>query len=280
MTASGPQRALVFDIDNTLTPPRDVLRREMADLLGSLPLTFAVAAGSDLGLTREQFFEPLWKHGFRGDFDAFLCNGASHFHCTSRDRLSVQAVREFDFRAHLGHADFQRLMREIEATLAAPEFALPPHLGVDGERVIHRGSMINVAPIGRPAGSLSNTHFTNRAAFVEHDRQTGYRAGMLKHFHAVLGSLLRDKGVVVTLGGETSFDFVVRGYDKSLALRFLLEKGYRNVTFIGDALFSGGNDAAILDFVAGWTGPGPCPVDTVRVNGWTETAALLRDRYL
>ncbi|HWO13709.1 MAG TPA: hypothetical protein VNN80_29605, partial [Polyangiaceae bacterium] len=91
--------ALVFDIDNTLTPPREALDRDMAERLGALGPPFALAAGSDLALLMSQFFEPLHAYGYRGEFDAFICNGASRYRCRSGADLSVTPVDEFSMAA-------------------------------------------------------------------------------------------------------------------------------------------------------------------------------------
>ena len=42
------KKALVFDIDNTLTPPRRAIEKEMADILKKLEIPFFLVAGSDL----------------------------------------------------------------------------------------------------------------------------------------------------------------------------------------------------------------------------------------
>ena len=67
---SENMNAIVFDIDNTLTPPREPLDKDMAERLSALGRPFALAAGSDRELLMSQFFEPLHAHGYRGEFDA------------------------------------------------------------------------------------------------------------------------------------------------------------------------------------------------------------------
>jgi hypothetical protein len=91
---------------------------------------------------------------------------------------------------------------------------------------------------------------------------------------AAIDSRLPGNDLQLTLGGQTSFDIVVRGRDKSFAVRSLLNEGMTRVTYVGDALFPGGNDAAVQDFVSAWPG-GNCPVDVIQVNDHHETAALM-----
>lgn len=73
------------------------------------------------------------------------------------------------------------------------------------------------------------------------------------------------------LGGQTSFDIVVRGQDKTNAVRCLLAEGVRRIYFLGDALHPGGNDSVIREYVEAWSEPGPCPVVAIEVNDWRDT---------
>jgi hydroxymethylpyrimidine pyrophosphatase-like HAD family hydrolase len=266
-------QVFVFDIDNTLTPPREPLGAEMAALLKELPCPLPLAAGSDAPLLHEQFFDPLHAFGYRGSFDAFICNGASRYRCVYGSALEIAPVDEFSLPEHLGGDGLRALLALLEEALASPEFALPPGFPVVGERVIDRGSMINLAPGGRPKGALSDAARQSRDRFVELDERTGYRTRGLAWLKSRIDQRLPGKNLVVTYGGQTSFDIVVRGRDKSFAVRSLLGEGYSHVTYVGDALFPGGNDAAVLDFAA--TLPSGA-VEVVQVAGWQDTARLLR----
>lgn len=266
--------AIVFDIDNTLTPPREALGAQMARRLADLSIPFALAAGSDRQLLMSQFFEPLYRHGFRGQFDAFLCNGASRYRCVCSDQLSVDPVDEFSLRAHLGDAypQFWALLERLSTSTA---FALSGDLQPFGEVLVDREAMVNFAPIGRPKGALTEQARDNRRRFIEFDEQSGYRARLMPVLRAALDEQLPGNDLLLTLGGQTSFDIVVRGRDKSFAVSSLLKEGFDAVTYVGDALFPGGNDAAVAQFVDAWQGEGPCPVRIVPVDGWQKTAALL-----
>jgi hypothetical protein len=271
------KHSLVLDIDNTLTPPRRPLEPEMAAVLRALTVPFSVDAGSDLALVERQFLGPLHELGFRGEIDAFLCNGARRYRCTFDGRLSVRLLRDFDLREHLGEEDFATLLRVLRRLLEEPEFRLRPPLRVIGERIVERGAMINFTPIGRPEGDLGPEAYRNRDAFVAFDRESGYRRRMLGRLQDELADLRARKGLCVTLGGQTSFDICVVGNDKSYALRALLDEGHERLTYVGDALFAGGNDGAVLEFIERWPPGSECPVRTVRVADWTETPKRLRE---
>lgn len=246
----------------------------MARRLGELDWPFALAAGSDRELLMHQFFEPLHEFGFRGEFDAFLCNGASRYRCRSGDGLSVDVVDHFSLRSDLGDLAFTRVLETLRGCVEDPAFALPDVVPVVGERIIDRGAAINFAPSGRPPGRLSEAAQESRERFVQFDRDSGYRQRLLPVLRERLKRAAPDAELSLSLGGETSFDIVRRGRDKSFAVHTLLDEGIGHVTYLGDALFPGGNDAAVRDYVRDWPG-GPCPVRVIQVEGWEHTARLL-----
>jgi phosphomannomutase len=263
--------ALVFDIDNTLTPPRRPLEQEMAEVLKSLELPFYLVAGSDLPLIKDQFIKPLHAFGFRENIDAFLCNGATRYGINFSDTVSIETIRDFDIRNHIGEENFKFMLSVIEATLSMKEFQLPSPMVVLGDQIVFRHSMVNVAPIGRPKGQLAAEAYKNRDAFVEYDEKTSYRRKLMEHLNKELARLRMEKKLFISLGGQTSFDIVIEGNDKSYAIDTLLKEGFEELVFMGDALFEGGNDEAILHYINRWPKDTLCPVQAIQVNGWEET---------
>jgi hypothetical protein len=271
------QTALILDIDNTLTPPRQPLTERMAHILDQLLVPFHVAAGSHLELLRGQFFEPLYHFGFRKQFDAFISLGGVHYRCDYSKGMGMEIVSSFDIREHLGGADYGRLIRALEETLALPQFRLPAPLRVIGETITCRGPMVNFCPSGRSRDE-SAEYRANRDAFVEFDTAEGYRQRMMERLSAELAPLIEHRKLRIVLGGQTSFDISVEGRDKTYAVRRLLEDGCERLVFMGDALFEGGNDAPIREFVEGWSGAGACPVETVQVESWHDTVRHMVER--
>jgi phosphomannomutase len=269
--------ALILDIDNTLTPPRQPLTERMAHILDQLLVPFHVAAGSHLELLRGQFFEPLYAYGFRKQFEAFISLGGVHYRCDYSRGMGLEVVSTFDIREHLGEEDYGRLVRVLEETLAHPDFRLPGDVRVIGETITCRGSMVNLCPVGRARGE-SEEYRRNREWFVGFDEAEGYRQRMMARLLAELAPLVEKRGLRIVLGGQTSFDISVEGRDKTYAVRRLLEDGYDSLVFIGDALFEGGNDAPIREFVESWGGEGPCPVEAVQVNSMHDTVRVMAER--
>lgn len=268
--------ALVFDIDNTLTPPRQPLNKTMADVLKRLSVPFFVAAGSHLSLLQDQFFRPLHDFGFRKQFDAFLSNGAMRYQCDYSKGMSIKLISEFNIRDHLGETNYNYLLKVLTETLKMDKFQLPPTLKILDGRIVDRGSMINLCPIGRMEQEDSDAR-RNRENFVEFDRANGYREKILRHLNQELSSLINKKQLKITLGGQTSFDIGIVGQDKTKPIRTLLENGFERVVFIGDALFEGGNDAAIIEFIKTWPLESKCPVEAIQTSSWRETIDILHE---
>jgi phosphomannomutase/hydroxymethylpyrimidine pyrophosphatase-like HAD family hydrolase len=269
--------ALAFDIDNTLTPPRQPINKTMTEVLKRLRVPFFVAAGSHLSLLQDQFFRPLYDFGFRKQFDAFLSNGAMRYHCDYSKGMSIKLISEFNIRDHLGEGNYNYLLKKLTETLEMKKFQLPPSLKVLDGRIVDRVSMINLCPIGRMRQEDSDAR-CNRENFVEFDRANGYREKLLGHLNHELSSLIRKKQLKITLGGQTSFDIGIVGQDKTNPVRTLLENGFKRVVFIGDALFKDGNDAAIIEFIKIWPLNSECPVEAIQVSSWRETINILRNR--
>jgi phosphomannomutase len=269
--------ALILDIDNTLTPPRLPLTEPMAHILDQLLVPFHVAAGSHLELLRPQFFEPLYRFGFRKHFDAFISLGGVHYRCDYSTEMGLEVVSSFDIREHLGEEDYGRLVRVLEETLARPEFRLPAPVRVIGETITCRGPMVNFCPAGR-ARDETPEYRANRDAFVSFDTAEGYRQRVMERLMTELAPLVERRELRIVLGGQTSFDISIEGRDKTYAVRRLLADGFDRLVFMGDALFEGGNDAPIRHFVERWRGEGPCPVEAVQVEDWRDTVRQMLAR--
>ncbi len=268
--------ALLFDIDSTLTPPRLPITESMVKVLRKLSVPFHVAAGSHLELLEGQFFQPLFEFGFRGQFEAFISNGAIQYHCDYSSRSNIQEVDVFDIRKHLGDKAYNDLLAELENTVKIPDFQLPDHLKVFGDVVAYRISMVNFSPIGRVKVETTEVR-ENRNAFVRFDKETNYRRNILDHFDNIFSDLMAEKDLNITLGGQTSFDVGILGQDKSKAVRMLLASGVEKLIFIGDALFEGGNDAAIRECIDDMPPDAKAKAQYFQVESYKETENLLKE---
>ncbi len=270
--------ALLMDIDNTLTPHRNRLKKEMADNLGRLNVPFYLAAGSDLDLIESQFFKPLWNFGFRKNFEAFLGNGATHYRCAFLNSYKIELLYKFSLRKHIGENYYHYLKSVINEALTREEFKITPPIRVIGEQFIDRGSMINFVPIGRPKEDItgndniiSKEAYANREKFEEFDKKNKYRSRVITFLEKKLTNIIKEKDLIVMLGGRTSFDICINRKDKTNAVRQLLKYGYEKVVFLGDALEGDGNDSVIRKYIENWKDTKPCPLSAHQVSGWKDT---------
>lgn len=262
--------AVLFDVDGTLTPPRQPITKEMVEILASLCVPFAVAAGSHLPLLNKQFFEPMFTYGFRKQFQAFVSNGAIQYFCDYSNEMMITLVNSFDIQRFLGDADYGFLIKTLEKTQSIPEFSLPPSLDVVGDTIVYRESMVNFAPIGRLKVEGPEAQ-VNRANFVDFDKAHGYREKIMAHLNRELSYMIKKKGLKITLGGQTSFDIGISGKDKTNAVTTLFEIGFDRVVFLGDALFEGGNDYAIRELERDWPSDSPKKIEAVQVESFQDT---------
>jgi phosphomannomutase len=272
--------AILFDIDGTLTPPRQPVNKQTVDALKSINVPFHVVAGSHFNLLREQFFNPLRDFKFQGKFDAFVSNGATQYRCIYADSPSYQLISEFNFKNQLGERDYATLVQFLEEMAELGRRRLPPQIKiVNDELIVDRVSMINFCPIGRKDVEDEQVR-KNRDEFARWDNETHFRVELLDYFKQKMSDIIHRKNLSITLGGQTSFDIGIKGQDKTRSLQTLLQLGVRKLVFIGDALFPGGNDYAIQEFKENWPTTSRCPVETIQTRGWENTLSILSDLRL
>jgi hypothetical protein len=247
----------------------------MGEVLKHLAVPFHVAAGSHLALLLDQFFQPLYDYGFKGQFEAFLSNGGIHYRCDYSRELSIEEVSAFDLKKHLGDQDYNALVDFLTKVQQLPQFRLPAAVDVIGETITDRGPMINFVPIGR-IPEMTEAYKRNRDKFVDFDNATGYRRELLDYLTLELAPLIKEHNLKLSLGGQTSFDISARRHDKANAVWTLLESGIERIVFMGDALFPGGNDESIREIVDTWPPGTPCPLETMQVKSWEDTIEKLR----
>lgn len=267
---------LLFDIDATLTPPRQPINKEMVDVLMRLNLPFATAAGSNMDLIREQFFLPLFEYGYRGEFDAYISNGPMKYHCNYTDKPEIELVSSFNLREYLGEKDYKEVIDAFEEALVKEEFQLPTEITVQGEKITDRTCMINFITFGRIKTEGPEAQ-ENRKRFVVFDKETNYRRSIIGFLNKKLERIRKEKGLKILLGGQTSFDIVIDGYDKTYPLRELVPAEYERAIFVGDALFPGGNDYVVQEYIDRWDKPDKCPYEAIKTESWENTIEILNE---
>ncbi len=237
---------VLFDMDGTLTPPREGLDRSLIAPLVKLSrfAVIGVVSGSPLAYITQQIDE-LWTTiggVLMNEVVLLPCNGTQLYRWSAEEKQFLKKYG-MDFKVHLEKTcEKPSLYKElIQSILFSQLQFMNDHqdfLEFTGNFVSYRNSMINWSMIGRDAGA------SERAAFSELDAENAVRHNLcraleLRIEHLGLGGL-----VEFAMGGTTSIDIYPTGWDKTHALRHFDE---REVWFVGDKCEPGGNDHSIYN---------------------------------
>ncbi|KAM9784004.1 phosphomannomutase 1 [Syngnathus typhle] len=215
----------LFDVDGTLTPPREKIDPELDEFFQKLrrKVKIGIISASDYSKIAEQLGE--------GDdvihkFDyVFVENGTVQY---KNGKLhSKQAIQN-----HIGEELLQDLINFCLGYLGL--IKLPKKRGTFIE---FRNGMLNISPIGR------NCTFEERIEFSEIDKKERIQ----EKFVAALKEEFAGKGLRFTRGGLISFDVFPEGWDKRLCLDLLASEGLDAIYFFGNETSDGGNDYEIFN---------------------------------
>ncbi|KII85832.1 hypothetical protein PLICRDRAFT_165309 [Plicaturopsis crispa FD-325 SS-3] len=214
-------KLVLFDVDNTLSLPRQPATQEMIALLRDLKkkVVIGFVGGSDMKKISEQL------EGVRDEFDyAFAENGLTAF-------KQGKPLESQSFIKYVGEERYKKLVNFILHYLADMDVPIKR-----GTFVEFRNGMINVSPIGR------NATIEERNEFQKYDQVHGLRA----KFVDALRKEFPDYGLTYSIGGQISFDVFPTGWDKTYALGLVEDEGFEEIHFFGDKTHEGGNDYEIF----------------------------------
>ncbi|CAG9786421.1 unnamed protein product [Diatraea saccharalis] len=214
----------LFDVDGTLTKPRQVIEEEMTRfLLEDLKPRVAVAlvSGSDYSKIVEQ----MGGEQVTNQFDYVFCeNGLMHFH--NGELKSKQSILN-----HMGEQKLQKLINFALRYLSDIELPVKR-----GNFVEFRTGMINLCPVGRSCNQAE------RDQFSAYDSKNKIR----EKFVTALRNEFPDYGLTFAIGGQISIDVFPTGWDKTYCLNHIADANYDEIHFFGDKTEKGGNDYEIF----------------------------------
>jgi len=242
-----PSIIVLFDVDGTLTPPRQQITLGVIKMLKRLLREGGVTqigaiTGSPLLLMQEQL-DPLFQSltGGMGDLiDLFPCNGTQHVVWDDIEKNFIR-ISDVSMLDELGARTMQQLMLSLVALQSnfCQKFVELHDLPLTGGFIEYRGSLVNWCPIGR------NASFQQRRAFIAADTEHDIRKYCLEQIQQEFETSGLGEKISVVTGGQTSFDIYPIGWDK----RFVLKHISKEFTwFVGDKCEPGGNDCEIYDF--------------------------------
>lgn len=210
----------LFDIDGTLTNPRQKISNKMIAFLQTLKKyhDIGVVGGSDFNKASEQLGENvlnLFNH-------VFTENGLVY-------HKNSNMIYQNSFVNYIGTDNFNKLI------LYAQNYIDKLNLPFKTSNFVEiRNGMINISPVGR------NCSIEQRNDFEQYDKIHNIRINMINELKKIYGDLKLN----YSIGGQISFDVFPIGWDKTFCLDYL---NYNTIHFFGDKTELGGNEYEIYN---------------------------------
>lgn len=238
------KQLIAFDLDGTLADSKQAIDQEMGGLLSRLlhVAKVAVISGGDWPQFEQQLVGNLPKDI---NFSRLFLLPTSGTKLYRYDKGWQRGYAELFSEAERGH-----ILRALEDTATATGLSSEQSWG---EKIEDRGSQITYSGLGQQAP-------------LDAKRAWDPDFAKRKRLQEALGPLL--PGFAVNVGGSTSIDITREGVDKAYGIRKLAGVAgvpVDDMIFVGDALYSGGNDYPVR--AAG--------IDTIAVRDVTETKRII-----
>lgn len=226
---------VLFDMDGTLTPPREKINNAVINSLKKLSAfaKIGIISGSDLEYIEEQCAAMFGIGGVDITVvDLLPCNGTKFLKWKNN---SYEVVHEANMLDKIGKKTYKQILTKIFEWQAEITM-LYPDLPFTGTFVQYRGSLLNWCPIGRIAT------LDQRKEWKKWDKDWSIRATYVEELTKFLDTL--DANITVALGGSTSFDIYPEGWNKTYGL---CHYDGSDIFFVGDKCDPGGNDWHIYE---------------------------------
>lgn len=213
---------VLFDVDGTLTAPRQKITVEMERFIFqelSNHVAVGVVGGSDLNKQKEQLGEDIIA---KATF-SFAENGLVAY----RDARLLNKTSIKDF---FGELNLKRIINWSLFYISKLDIPIKR-----GTFIEFRSGMLNISPIGR------NCSQTERDDFELYDKTHDIRRNMI----SLLKNEFEDLNLEYSIGGQISFDIFPKGWDKTFCLQFIDPNEFETIYFFGDKTELGGNDYEI-----------------------------------
>lgn len=233
-------RIVLFDMDGTLTLPRQKMGMMIASALGKLQRSdykVGIVTGSGMKYIEQQCevmfdFSPV-NHR---EVHYFPCNGTQYFMYEKSG--AKKEVHNISMKDHIGNEEYSQIIYSLAENQFRMKHSLyGNNIPLTGNFIDCRGSMVNWCPIGR------NATKEERKIWTDLDQKHNIRNVLIDSYFR---NPVYDK-VEVKLGGSTSFDIFPKGWDKTYVMRHLTN--YENIYFIGDKCTGQGNDKELYELL-------------------------------
>lgn len=207
--------AYVFDVDGTLTKPRQKITNKFERYFKkwSADKDVFICTGSDFIKTKEQLGNDILT-SFQ---EIYCCMGNE-----TRDRNGLVTFKS-DFTLP------RELDLDLSSILEKSEYPVKT-----GNHIEFRSGMVNFSIVGR------NADFTERRDYNQWDSINKEREAIANHINK------NYPFIEASVGGSISIDIIEKGKDKGQIVYNLINKGYESINFYGDKCHKGGNDYGVV----------------------------------
>tara|TARA_Y100000592_G_scaffold38695_1_gene61382 strand:+ start:6199 stop:6966 length:768 start_codon:yes stop_codon:yes gene_type:complete len=225
--------ALLFDMDGTLTDPRQLITEDVVKALKSIRPSIRkyLVTGSDMSKIDEQIPNDILLDLFER---VYACNGTRVYNCNldmddETMAIEPELIHSTSLTDFYSEADINHIVNVLLKT------ALDTHTKIKtGTFIEWRDSQINFSVLGR------NCTTPQRENYVKWDKKSGEREKIVEN----LRKEFKGWGLSFRLGGQISIDITREGWDKSYAFKNMNESPDQCV-FFGDKICKDGNDLDI-----------------------------------
>jgi len=212
----------IFDIDGTLTPPRQLIANDFAEFFLEFCRNNIVylCTGSDWPKVKEQIPEDI----LRLTYGTFACSGNAFWH-------GLEKHGEEDLKCRTEFDPPDDLIKDLEFFVNNSNFPIKT-----GRHIDIRTGMLNFSIAGR------GCTLKQRKIYIEWDKKHQERKKIVE----ILDKKYKD--LSFNIGGQISIDIYPNGLDKSRSVRLIRSWHKKDVIihFFGDKIHPGGNDYAVL----------------------------------
>jgi len=242
------KKILVFDLDGTLTASKHNLDKEMAGILRDVldKKIIAVIGGGDYSQFQQQFIK-CFKISKEQSKNLYILPTSG-----SRMYKYIGGDLKMVYKIDLTEDEKKQILAAFDKSFIDINYV--NEIEIFGDLIEDRDSQITFSAHGQKA-SLDKK--------VEWNKDKDIRLDLKKALDGYLPEF------EIRLGGLTSVDVTKKGIDKAYGVEQLekeLSISIKDMAFIGDALYEGGNDHAVLR----------TNIYTVQVDDFEETKYLLR----
>ena len=241
ITVDPNKTCFVFDVDGTLTDPRNKMNLAFANefSLWMLEKQCFLATGSDYKKVQEQV---PW-HIINSFKNIFCCMGNEVRDQTGKVIVKSEFTLPDSLEFHLG--EFLKNTKY--------------HTKV-GNHLEFRTGMVNFSIVGRKSSQEERKEY-NKWDKVNHERKSIVE--FINNNYPTLNA---------SIGGSISIDIIQEGSDKGQIVHSLENAGTQKIIFVGDKCFPGGNDWGVVRELE------RCSLnfEWYQVNNPSETLALIR----